>query len=374
MAYNGARKQRRKKRPPKLLLSFLELMTAALIALGANLGDRQANLDRAVELLSARPGVRLIAASSSHATRPVGGPSGQADFLNAAALVETSLEPRALLAALRNIETAMGRFRDGPRWGPRSIDLDLLLCGSRVLESAELTVPHPRMAFRRFVIEPAAEVAATIVHPTIGWTLAELRDHLRSAPPNVAIAGAPGAGKSQLAADVSRSLGARLLTDPAAAQAMQLGPIEASGPTWESEIELLELRSSQLSGAILAGKEPRETVISDYWFDQALCFAALTLPTERLNEFNRLWQSAAATVLRPKLLVLLDAPVESLWNRAKTVESCPPGLNRESFARLRQAIVDRAAAPGRGPLLRLDSRQPENARIELVAAIESMNG
>jgi hypothetical protein len=76
-------------------------------------------------------------------------------------------------------------------------------------------------------------------------------------------------------------------------------------------------------------------------------------------------------VLQPKLLVLLDAPVELLWNRAKTL---PSWLNRESFAQLRQAIVDRAAAPGRGPLLRLDCRHLEHARIELAAAIEAMNG
>ena len=346
-------------------------MTAALIALGANLGDRQANLDRALQLLAARPGVRLVAASSSHATRPIGGPREQADFLNAAALVETSLDPVALLAALREIETALGRRRDGPRWSPRSIDLDLLLFGSQIIESADLTVPHPRMAFRRFVIEPAAEVAPTMIHPTIGWTLAELRDHLRDAPPYVAIAGAPGAGKSQLAAEVSRSLGATFLTDPAARQTMQSSPTNASGPTWESEIELLNLRSAELAGANLAGKERRETVVSDYWFDQAICFAPLTLASSRLDEFNQLWQSAAATVLQPKLLVLLDAPVESIWNRVKTL---PQWLNRESFVQLRQSIVDRATAPGRGPLLRLDSRHPEDARIELAAAIEAMNG
>ncbi len=252
-------------------------MTIALIALGANLGDRQANLDQALQLLAARPGVQLVAASRSHATHPVGGPSGQSDFLNAAAIVETSLDPVALFAALREIETALGRHRDGPRWSPRSIDLDLLLFGSQIIDSADLTVPHPRMAFRRFVIEPAAEVAPSMVHPTIGWTLAELRDHLRNAPPYVAIAGAPGGGKSQLAAEVSRLLGATLLTDPAAQQSMQSSPTDASGPTWESEIELLNLRSAQLAATILAGKEQRKTVISDYWFDQALCFATMAL-------------------------------------------------------------------------------------------------
>jgi len=346
-------------------------MTLALVALGTNLGDRQSNLDRATQLLAAVPGVRLIAASGSHATQPIGGPSGQGDFLNAAALFETSLEPAALFAAMQDVETALGRRRDGPRWSPRPIDLDLLLYGSLVLETAKLTVPHPRMAFRRFVIEPAAEVAPTMMHPTIGWTLAELRDHLRAAAPYVAIAGAPGAGKSQLAADVSGSLGARLLEDPSALQYAHAHPTGASGPSWASEIELLELRSGQLAGAKPAGKD-HGLVVGDYWFEQALCFAGLTLSPDRWKEFDRRLQAAAAIVPRPKLLVLSDAPVEWLWQRLEAAARRPTWLNRESFERLRQAIVERATAPGRGPLLRLDSRRPENARIELTAAIEAM--
>jgi 2-amino-4-hydroxy-6-hydroxymethyldihydropteridine diphosphokinase len=346
-------------------------MTLALVALGSNLGDRQANLDRAMELLAARPGVRLVSASGSHATHPIGGPSGQADFLNAAALFEISLEPAEMFAVMQEVETTLGRRREGPRWSPRPIDLDLLLYGSLVVETGELTVPHPRMAFRRFVIEPAAVAAPKMVHPTIGWTSLQLRDHLRAAPPYVAIAGAPGAGKSQLAADVSGLLGARLLEDPSELQSPQADPTGASGPTWAWQIELLRSRSGQLAGAMRAGKE-HGLVVSDYWFEQALCFAALTLPPERREEFDRHLQAAAATVPRPKLLVLLDAPVEWLWQRLLAAPGRPPWLNREFFARLRRAIVARAIAPGRGPLLRLDSRQPENARIELAAAIEAM--
>jgi 2-amino-4-hydroxy-6-hydroxymethyldihydropteridine diphosphokinase len=347
-------------------------MTAALIALGSNLGDRRANLDRAVQLVAARPGVHLLAASDFHATQPVGGPAGQADFLNAAALFETSLDAAAFFAAMRDVETTLGRQRDGPRWSPRSIDLDLLLHGSLVVESADLTVPHRRMAFRRFVIEPAAEVAPTMMHPTIGWTLIELRDHLQSAPPYVAIAGAPGAGKSQLAAHVSRSLGARLLQDPAGLRVDSAHPSGSSGLPWKSEIELLQLRTSQLGTAISPGKDDRGTALSDYWFDQSLCFAPWAVPPARLAEYGRHWQTAALSVPRAKLLVLLDAPVELLWHRVEAIERRPAWLDLESFAQLRQAIVDRALAPGRGPLLRLDSRQPETARIELAAAIEAM--
>lgn len=348
-------------------------MTLALVALGTNLGDRQANLDRAVQLLAAAPGVRLLAVSRPRATRPVGGPSGQADFLNAAALFETSLEPVVFFAVIQEIETALGRQREGPRWGPRPIDLDLLLYGSLVFESADLTIPHPRMAFRRFVVEPAAEVAPTMLHPAIGWTLAELHEHLRTAPPYAAIAGAPYAGKSRLAVEVSRLVGAQFLRDPAAGQSMEAGPTGTAGPGWERQIELLESRASQLSGAISAEKEPHVRVVSDYWFAEALCFAAIEFPPERVEEFGRRWQEASAVVPREKLLTLLDAPVDWLWDRALAAER-PSWLDLEALGRVRQAIVDRATEPGRGPLLRLDARQPDNARIELAAAIEAMNG
>jgi 2-amino-4-hydroxy-6-hydroxymethyldihydropteridine diphosphokinase len=144
-------------------------------------------------LVQAIPGVDRLRTSACHATKPIGGPPGQGDFLNAAARLETTLSPRELLAALQKIEHKLGRKRTR-RWEARPIDLDLLLYGDLCLREtsppAPLEIPHPRMAFRRFVLEPAAEVAADMVHPKIGWTIQELRDHLVNAPPYIAIAAA----------------------------------------------------------------------------------------------------------------------------------------------------------------------------------------
>src|SRR5260221_497271 len=133
-------------------------MAAALIALGSNLGDRQRNLDDTIAQLAAQSGIHHVAKSRWHATRPIGGPPGQREFLNGAALIETTLSPEQLHAALKQIEAAAGRNR-GERWAPRTLDLDLLLYDDRVIDTPDLTVPHPRMAFRRFVLEPAAEVS-----------------------------------------------------------------------------------------------------------------------------------------------------------------------------------------------------------------------
>lgn len=115
--------------------------------------------------------------SSWHETEPVGGPP-QGPFLNGAALVRTDLEPRPLLRLLKTLERAAGREDAGPRWGPRPLDLDLLLFDDRVLDEPGLTVPHPRMTERRFVLEPAAEVAPELVHPATGRTVRELLEAL----------------------------------------------------------------------------------------------------------------------------------------------------------------------------------------------------
>jgi len=144
-------------------MSFLA-MTRAYVGLGANVGNRRENLDRAVELLAAEPGVRVLALSSVRETAPVGYVD-QPRFLNAACALDTGLGPRELLERLLAIERALGRERTEPRFGPRTIDLDLLLYGNETLDEPGLTVPHPRLAERLFVLEPLHELAPDLVLP-----------------------------------------------------------------------------------------------------------------------------------------------------------------------------------------------------------------
>jgi 2-amino-4-hydroxy-6-hydroxymethyldihydropteridine diphosphokinase len=139
----------------------------AYIGMGANLGNREETIKRALALLAGRPGVNVVAVSSLRETDPVGF-AEQHRFLNGAAAVETELEPRALLAALLAVERELGRTRDGPRFGPRTIDLDLLVYGGREVAEPGLTVPHPRLAERAFALEPLAELDPELEIPGRG--------------------------------------------------------------------------------------------------------------------------------------------------------------------------------------------------------------
>jgi 2-amino-4-hydroxy-6-hydroxymethyldihydropteridine diphosphokinase len=139
----------------------------AYIGLGSNLGDRAGFLRRAVELLRADPEIEVVAVSSVRETDPVD-LVDQPRFLNAAVEVETGLTPRALLERLLAVEQELGRRRTGPRYGPRTIDLDLLLYADEVVDEPGLTVPHPRLAERRFALEPLHELAPDVVVPGRG--------------------------------------------------------------------------------------------------------------------------------------------------------------------------------------------------------------
>ena len=139
----------------------------AFVGLGSNLGDRESYLRRAIELLREEPGIDVVAVSTVRETEPVDY-LDQPRFLNAVALVETALAPRALLDRLLAVEQALGRQRDGPRFGPRTIDLDLLLYGDESVDESGLEVPHPRLTKRRFALEPLHELDPDLVVPGRG--------------------------------------------------------------------------------------------------------------------------------------------------------------------------------------------------------------
>jgi 2-amino-4-hydroxy-6-hydroxymethyldihydropteridine diphosphokinase len=142
-------------------------VTRAYVGLGANLGDRSAMLRAALEQLAAEPGVSVVAVSSVRETDPVG-LVDQPRFLNAVAALDTELSPGELLDRLLGIERRLGRTREGPRFGPRTIDLDLLLYGDEQLDEPGLEVPHPRLHERLFALEPLFELDSRLVVPGRG--------------------------------------------------------------------------------------------------------------------------------------------------------------------------------------------------------------
>lgn len=142
-------------------------MARAFIGLGSNLGDRRATLERAVELLGELPGIEVAGVSSFRETEPVGY-LDQPRFLNGAVALETSLPPHELLVVLLEIERELGRTREGPRFGPRTVDLDLLLLEGVTIDEPGLTVPHPRLHERAFALAPLAELDPSLVVPEHG--------------------------------------------------------------------------------------------------------------------------------------------------------------------------------------------------------------
>ena len=154
----------------------------AYIGLGSNCGDRVAAISTALENMMVLKETRLTNLSSLYETSPIGLTGGP--FLNAVARIETGLDPRKILEAILGVEAAMGRVRNYDGWEPRSIDLDLLLCGNTTLEEKDLILPHPRMLTRRFVMEPLAELAPGLVIPPTGITASEAAAQLKKEHPD----------------------------------------------------------------------------------------------------------------------------------------------------------------------------------------------
>ena len=150
-------------------------MISAFVALGANLGDPQAQIRQAVAALQQLPNSRFIACSPLYGSIPMG-PSDQPDYVNGVAWLETELSPHALLDETQRIELALGRVRKEERWGPRTLDLDLLLFGDRQLNDARLTIPHYGMKERAFVLVPLFDLAPDLRLPWGSW----LRDLVAS--------------------------------------------------------------------------------------------------------------------------------------------------------------------------------------------------
>ncbi len=346
-------------------------MSNALIGLGSNLGNRREIIEEALAKLDHHPRLRLIGVSALRETAPIGGPADQPPYLNAAAVLDSSLQPQALLDALQQIETQAGRRRD-ETWGPRTLDLDLLLYGELVLSTPTLILPHPRMAWRRFVLEPAAEVAGEMRHPIIGWNIDRLLEHLNTALPYVAVTGAIACGKTNLARLLCEKTPARLIDEPLDEKNLAVFYADPAGNAWATELEFLHKRRELLAADSPAWSRNRPAV-SDFWFDQSAAFARAWLSESQWPLFIERWQEAREKVVAPKLIVYMDAPAEALMDqirrRGRRGEQY---LNPEQLDRIRRSIIDQASQPGLGPVLKTSGIDVQSALNEVLAAIQAM--
>lgn len=355
-------------------------MADCLIALGANLGDRVATLEAALAAIAADPQSRLLARSSFHETAAIGGPPGQEPFLNAAARIETSRSCEAAWELLVDVERRLGRVRD-VRWGPRTVDLDLLLYDALEVATPRLEVPHPRMAFRRFVLGPAAEIAADMIHPATRWTVGRLLAHLDARPNYVAITGPVGAGKSHLASALAADAAWRLIREPIADERLAAYYRDPRAAMLPTERAILAERIELLDAA--EWTEPDAWAVSDFWFDQTLAFANWALggghsSQRRLGDeayaaLSDEWNAAAAHVARPKFVVWLDGPNEVLLERiAARGREYERRLGARELDDLRAALAERLRRDDVGPVLRLDATRLDWAAVETRAAADAM--
>ena len=260
------------------------------------------------------PGVTLVSVSRYRDTRPIGGPPGQGVFLNGACLLETELAPHDVLGMLAAVENTLDRER-GERWGPRTVDLDLLLYDDVVLDTESLTLPHPRMVTRRFVLEPCVEIAPDLVHPLAACTLEDLLESISSPHPHVAVVGVPGSGAAEVAAAIAHATLAGLVSAPPEYDALVGGtavrPDVVSGDlVWRHAVEacakpLLAKRWSQ---------DPHGTVV-DYWLDTVRLAAADSLAAEPLERFETFFTQMAADTVPPHVAILLVASPAMLEER-----------------------------------------------------------
>jgi len=283
-------------------------MARCLIGCGSNLGKRREQLDRALELLRFMPGVELTAVSRFRETVPVGGPAAQGPFLNGACLIETELPPRAVLDMLAAVENTLHRDRR-ERWGPRTIDLDLLLYDDMVLDTPELTVPHPRMATRRFVLEPAAEIARDLPFPTAACTVGDLLDNISAPDPFVVVVGVPGSGAAEVAAAVADATLARLIHAPAP------WPLTDGRPAgglagWR---QTLAAWARPLEGDRHA--DGAHGTVADYWCGSLWPAAFSALDADDSAAFSAEVAAALATTRVPTVAILLTIEAATLEER-----------------------------------------------------------
>lgn len=295
--------------------------TIAYIALGSNQGERGGFIRKALAMLAEAEGIEVVGVSDMIETTPLGGGS-QPDYLNAVAEVKTSLIAESLHKVMVDIEVSLGRLR-GEKWSPRTIDLDLLLFGYDIVKSYDLTIPHPQMHLRSFVLAGLCQLSCELVHPVLKEPMSELAARLNGGdfvirpdlPQLVSVAGIIGVGKTTLVKKLSSVLGCEELFEPYDENpfmpAVYAGKKELA---LDSQLFFLTRRARQLdAGRLGCGG----VVISDYCFDKELIYAARLLDGRQQALYQEIFPPFAAKVAKPVLIIYLTDSIANCLERIR---------------------------------------------------------
>jgi 2-amino-4-hydroxy-6-hydroxymethyldihydropteridine diphosphokinase len=326
----------------------------ALVGLGSNLGDRRHTLEAAVVALGQLADTSVVARSTWYETMPVGGPAGQEPFLNGCVVLNTTLAPEALLDELCRIEATLGRERV-VAWGPRTIDLDLLLYDDLILRTERLQVPHPRLAFRKFVLRGAAEVAAAWRHPLLEQTIGELQQRLEVLPNYLAFVGQSSGFRTQFAAEAADAARARLVDPTPADVPASVDEVCSHGLVVNEAIEFFNARDEAVRRSI--AQAHGMWVVDDAWPEAELISLLLRVG---FAPWRRPYSSDVGPLMlpptefpEPKLVVCLQSAGDPTHGAVLALKRVWPELQRLP------AVVD------------VDIADREAALAEIAAAMEA---
>ena len=293
--------------------------TTAYIGLGSNLGEREKSIQNAVKMLAEAESIEVVRVSEIIETAPLG-QANQPKYLNAVAETTTTLSAEDFHKKLADVEESLGRKKK-EKWASRIIDLDLLLFGADIINHPDLTVPHPQMHLRSFVLKGLCELNQELVHPVINESMNELAARLNGAdyvlnpevPQLVSIAGIIGVGKTTLAEKLAKHLGCKLLLE--AYDTNPFMPDVYAGKkqfALDSQLYFLTSRTEQLNPNILARGQ---IAVSDYVFDKELIYARRLLDNQQLSLYEKTYPPFAGQVALPVLVIYLRDSARSCLER-----------------------------------------------------------
>jgi 2-amino-4-hydroxy-6-hydroxymethyldihydropteridine diphosphokinase len=293
--------------------------TTAYIGLGSNLGDRKSYIDKALNMIADAGQVELCRVSDIIETAALVS-TEQPKYLNAVAELKTTLSAPELHKTLGDIESKLGRVRRG-QWWPRTIDLDILLFGREILNGPDLTVPHPQMHLRSFVLKGLCQLNGKQLHPVMKVSLSELNARLNGCdfaldpdkPQLVSIAGNIGVGKTTLAKKLADHFGCEVLLEPYDENPFM--PDVYAGKkelALDSQLYFLTSRVEQLDPNKL---ETGRICISDYVFDKEMIYAKRLLDAQQLALYEKIYPPFAAKVTTPVLVIYMHDPAQNCLER-----------------------------------------------------------